>query len=128
MLIVCTILNTLHAEDDGFDGQMTRHRFFFIFIAASFFYYFLPGKSPLFLLASALESVLIMISRPGYLFGALSYFSWICWIKPSEPARLLIFQGPLLARLTPKSLPPLDQTTSSSISCLGPPPASEWAS
>jgi hypothetical protein len=50
VLIVCTILNTLHAEDDGYDGQMTRHRFFFIFIAASFFYYFLPGKSNMSLL------------------------------------------------------------------------------
>ncbi|CED82182.1 Sexual differentiation process protein ISP4 [Phaffia rhodozyma] len=62
VLILCTILNTLHAEDDATGGRMTRLKFFIIVIAASFFYYFLPG----------------------YLFGALSYFSWVCWIRPNN--------------------------------------------
>jgi len=41
---------------------MPRLKFFFIFFAAGFAYYFLPG----------------------FLFGALGFFSWVCWIKPSE--------------------------------------------
>lgn len=61
-LVTATILNTLHAEEDGMDGTMTRFRFFTWVGIGAFFFYFLPG----------------------FLFQALSVFSWVCWIWPSE--------------------------------------------
>jgi hypothetical protein len=53
-LVACTLLNTLHAEDED-DGigigigpyrgkGMSRYRFFMIVLIASFIYCFLPGK------------------------------------------------------------------------------------
>ncbi|EIW72833.1 hypothetical protein TREMEDRAFT_42014 [Tremella mesenterica DSM 1558] len=59
-LVIATNLNTFHAEEDGFKGGMTRLKFLLIAGSASFGYYFLPG----------------------YLFTALSNFSWPCWIAP----------------------------------------------
>jgi hypothetical protein len=62
-LVVCTLLNTLHAEDDeSGTGGMTRYRFFVWVSIAAFAWQFLPG----------------------YLFTALSAFSWVCWLRPSE--------------------------------------------
>lgn len=46
----------------GTRGGMSRERFFFIAFLCSFAWYFLPG----------------------YLFGALSYFSWVTWIAPDN--------------------------------------------
>ena len=55
-LVVCTLLNTLHAEDEddgiGMYGSVpgsgtkgiTRLRFFLITMAAAFFFFFLPGE------------------------------------------------------------------------------------
>ena len=55
-LVVCTLLNTLHAEDEddgigmygGTPGSgrkgMSRHKFFMIALVSSFFFFFLPGK------------------------------------------------------------------------------------
>ncbi|KAH7342068.1 OPT oligopeptide transporter protein-domain-containing protein [Rhizoctonia solani] len=62
-LVVCTLLNTLHAEDDeaGRTG-VTRFKFFVYAAMATFAWQFLPG----------------------FLFTALSAFSWICWFKPSN--------------------------------------------
>lgn len=66
VLSLCSILNTLHAGDEGVDStglsSMTRLRFFWIVLGGSFCYQFLPG----------------------WIFVALSYFSWICWMAPSE--------------------------------------------
>lgn len=62
VLITCTVLNTLHAEEEDTDGRMPRLKFFFVFFGAGFAYYFLPG----------------------FLFTALGFFSWICWIKPNN--------------------------------------------
>ena len=61
-LVVCTLLNTLHAEDDENGQGMTRYRFFLWVMFAAFAYQFLPGL----------------------LFTALSTFSWICWFSPRE--------------------------------------------
>ncbi|KIO18645.1 hypothetical protein M407DRAFT_83694, partial [Tulasnella calospora MUT 4182] len=61
-LVRCTLMNTLHADEDGPGGQMTRYRFFIICGVGAFLYYFLPG----------------------YLFTALSAFSWACWISPNN--------------------------------------------
>ncbi|TIA79936.1 hypothetical protein E3P92_03017 [Wallemia ichthyophaga] len=62
-LVVCTLLNTLHAEDDENDGSMSRFKFFIIVGVSSVIWYFVPG----------------------FLFKALSWFSWICWIWPRSP-------------------------------------------
>jgi len=59
-LVLCTLLNTLHAEDEDLSGGITRYRFFLYVGMGSFAFFFLPG----------------------FLFTALSVFSWICWIKP----------------------------------------------
>ncbi|KAG5636574.1 hypothetical protein H0H81_007582 [Sphagnurus paluster] len=71
-LVACTLLNTLHAEDED-DGVgmslgrnvgkgMSRYRFFMIITIGSFFFFFLPG----------------------FLFEALSVFSFICWAAPEN--------------------------------------------
>lgn len=45
-LVACTLLNTLHAEDDESTGGMTRYRYFVLVASGSFFWFFLPGPSP----------------------------------------------------------------------------------
>lgn len=61
-LVSCTLLNTLHAgEDVDPRGGITRYRFFLYVTGATFCWTFLPG----------------------FLFQALSFFSWACWIAPS---------------------------------------------
>lgn len=60
-LVVCALLNTLHAEDDEDEG-ISRFKFFSYVGIAAFFFYFLPG----------------------FLFQALSIFSWVCWIRPNN--------------------------------------------
>lgn len=64
-LVFCALFNTLHSQTyDGIgrrDG-ISRQRFFFYFFAASAVWYLVPG----------------------YLFQALSYFSWVCWIAPDN--------------------------------------------
>ncbi|KAF8954190.1 OPT oligopeptide transporter [Flammula alnicola] len=73
-LVACTLLNTLHAEDDD-DGigmyggtyepgskGMSRYKFFMITTIGSLVFFFLPG----------------------YLFEALSIFSFICWAAPNN--------------------------------------------
>ncbi|KAG9042760.1 hypothetical protein FS837_010406 [Tulasnella sp. UAMH 9824] len=61
-LVTSALLNTLHAEEETRNGQMTRYRFFVICGTGAFIYYFLPG----------------------YLFTGLSAFSWVCWISPNN--------------------------------------------
>ncbi|KAI5985970.1 OPT oligopeptide transporter protein-domain-containing protein [Pisolithus albus] len=56
-LVTCTLLNTLHAEEEE-RGGITRYRYSLFALSGAFFYWFIPG----------------------YLFQALSVFSWICWI------------------------------------------------
>jgi hypothetical protein len=62
-LVSCTLLNTFHAEDDT-DGKsgISRFRFFFYVLIGAFFWNFLPS----------------------FLFIGLSFFSWVCWIAPSQ--------------------------------------------
>lgn len=53
-LVFCTLLNTLHAEDDTDGTGVTRHRFFIWVFSGAFFWYFLPGELTVaFLFASA---------------------------------------------------------------------------
>ncbi|KAI9511495.1 OPT-domain-containing protein [Russula earlei] len=60
-LVTCTLLNTLHAEEDENAG-ISRFRYFMYVFIGAFFFFFLPG----------------------YLFQALSMFSWICWLAPNN--------------------------------------------
>lgn len=67
-LVYCALFNTLHQAQYagiGTRGGISRERFFAYACAGSFFWYFLPG----------------------YLFTALSYFSWVCWIAPNVRCR-----------------------------------------
>lgn len=61
-LVVCTLLNTLHAEDEEGSGGITRFRYFAYLLSGAFFWYFIPG----------------------FLFQALSIFSFVCWIVPNN--------------------------------------------
>ena len=61
-LVACTLLNTLHAEDEQGMGGITRYKFFCMVTFGAFTFFFLPG----------------------FLFTALSVFSWICWIAPNN--------------------------------------------
>lgn len=53
-LVACTLLNTLHAEDDESSGGMTRYRYFMLVTTGAFFWFFLPGPPPFPLIASKL--------------------------------------------------------------------------
>lgn len=44
VLVVTTNLNTLHAEEEGFTGSMTRFRFLLYTGAGAFAWYFMPGE------------------------------------------------------------------------------------
>ncbi|OCH90572.1 oligopeptide transporter [Obba rivulosa] len=61
-LVICTMLNTLHAEEDDDRGGISRFKFFTWVASGAFLFFFLPG----------------------YLFTALSVFSWVCWIAPDN--------------------------------------------
>ncbi|EMD31506.1 hypothetical protein CERSUDRAFT_119725 [Gelatoporia subvermispora B] len=64
-LVTCALFNTLHQQvyaGMGSRGGMSREKFFFIAFACSVAWYFFPG----------------------YLFQALSFFNWVCWIAPNN--------------------------------------------
>jgi OPT family small oligopeptide transporter len=64
-LVTCALFNTLHAQNYagvGSRGGISRERFFFYCFAGSAVWYLFPG----------------------YIFQALSYFSWVCWIAPTN--------------------------------------------
>lgn len=64
-LVTCALFNTLHAKTYAGMGTysgISRERFFLYVLVGSMCWYFLPG----------------------YLFQALSYFSWVCWIAPNN--------------------------------------------
>lgn len=56
-------------ESTGNKWNASRYRFFLIVSAASFIYYFFPD----------------------FIFPALSYFTWVCWIAPKNPVVNQIF-------------------------------------
>ena len=64
-LVTCTLFNTLHSQQYagiGTRGGISRERFFLYVFIGSFVWYFFPG----------------------YIFQALSYFNWVCWIAPNN--------------------------------------------
>lgn len=92
-LVTCTVLNTLHAEEDEGRGGITRYKFFIWATIGAFFWFFLPGElmhARVFLSLSSpplsmfFAGVLTKRTRPGYLFTGLSIFSWVCWISPQN--------------------------------------------
>lgn len=42
-LVTCTVLNTLHAEEDEDRGGISRYKYFMYVVFGSFFFFFLPG-------------------------------------------------------------------------------------
>ncbi|KAL4071946.1 OPT oligopeptide transporter [Scleroderma citrinum] len=64
-LVTCALFNTLHSQQYagiGSRGGISRERFFAIVFFGGLLWYFVPG----------------------YLFQALSYFTWVCWIAPDN--------------------------------------------
>ncbi|KAL1942284.1 hypothetical protein VTO73DRAFT_6348 [Trametes versicolor] len=64
-LVTCALFNTLHSQHYagiGNRGGISREWFFLYVFIGSFFWYFFPG----------------------YIFQALSYFTWVCWIAPNN--------------------------------------------
>ncbi|KAF7795143.1 hypothetical protein EIP86_006291 [Pleurotus ostreatoroseus] len=64
-LVTCTLFNTLHSQQYagmGTRGGISRERFFTYVFIGSFCWYWLPG----------------------YVFQALSYTNWVCWIVPNN--------------------------------------------
>ncbi|KAI0056147.1 OPT oligopeptide transporter [Artomyces pyxidatus] len=64
-LVMCALFNTLHSQiytGIGTRDGLSRERFFTYAFFGSLVWYFLPG----------------------YLFQALSVFSWVCWIAPKN--------------------------------------------
>lgn len=62
-LVNAALYNTFHKSRHGVtDRHISRERFFYIALACSFIWYWVPG----------------------YLFTALSMFNWVCWIAPNN--------------------------------------------
>ncbi|KAL1713447.1 OPT oligopeptide transporter protein-domain-containing protein [Schizophyllum commune] len=64
-LVSCALFNTLHSQSYAGVGQyggVSRERFFAFALGGAFVWYFFPG----------------------YLFEALSVFTWVCWIAPNN--------------------------------------------
>lgn len=62
-IVNAALFNTLHKSYNQKDKKhMSRQRFFVIAAAASFAWYWFPG----------------------YIFTALSWFNWVCWIAPDN--------------------------------------------
>ncbi|KAJ3486237.1 hypothetical protein NLI96_g4363 [Meripilus lineatus] len=62
-LVECALLNTLHKNyGEKSNRHMSRYKFFFLVTAIGALYYFIPG----------------------FLFTALSMFTWVCWIAPTN--------------------------------------------
>ncbi|KAL7278032.1 small oligopeptide transporter [Trametes coccinea BRFM310] len=64
-LVTCALFNTLHSQQYagmGNRGGISRERFFAYAFLGSLCWYFVPG----------------------YIFQALSYFNWVCWIAPNN--------------------------------------------
>ena len=69
-LVNSALFNTLHKSYSHKDKKhMSRQRFFVIAAAASFVWYWFPG----------------------YIFTALSWFTWACWIAPKNPVVNTLF-------------------------------------
>jgi OPT family oligopeptide transporter len=82
-LVACTLLNTLHAEDDDGTGGITRYKYFMILLTGAFGFFFFPGE-PLILVIFTLLIYSSSLVSTGYIFRALSVFSFVCWLAPNN--------------------------------------------
>jgi OPT family oligopeptide transporter len=83
-LVVCTVLNTLHAEDEEGSGGISRFRYFSYVLTGAFFWYFVPGKCNVSIIPIATGRADPSPPHAGYLFQALSVFSFVCWVVPNN--------------------------------------------
>ena len=81
-LVNAALFNTLHSQryaGMGTRGGISRERFFtYGFLASCAWYFF-----------------------PGYIFQALSVFSWVTWIAPNNIVSLIVGDAPELPDATP---------------------------
>ncbi|KAF9023394.1 OPT superfamily oligopeptide transporter [Hymenopellis radicata] len=71
-IVNSALFNTLHKNFGKSDrGHISRERFFLIVFLGALVYYFIPG----------------------YLFTALSFFNWVCWIAPNNVTVNALFGG-----------------------------------
>jgi hypothetical protein len=82
-LVACTLLNTLHAEDDDGTGGITRYKYFMILLTGAFGFFFFPGEQLILLIVTPLIYS-TSSSQTGYVFRALSVFSFVCWLAPNN--------------------------------------------
>jgi OPT oligopeptide transporter protein len=81
-LAYAAIFNTLHTQETTGTrarGGISRQRFFAYILIGYFFYSQFSSSLPAFLIIH-----IILDFLPSYLFTALSYFSWVCWIAPND--------------------------------------------
>jgi OPT family oligopeptide transporter len=76
-LVACTLLNTLHAEEDAESNGISRYKYFLWVFGGMVLFFFIPGQ---FFITNTPKVLL----SSGYLFTGLSVFSWICWIAPKN--------------------------------------------
>lgn len=82
-LVVATNLNAFHAEEDSFQGGMSRIKFLCIVLGASMMYLWIPGKFDPQTNDECFDRHDICAHwKSGFLFTALGWFSWVCWIRP----------------------------------------------
>jgi OPT family oligopeptide transporter len=88
LLAYAAIFNTLHSQETTgthASGGISRARFFtYVFVG-----YFLYSQFPSYIFPrlgdlSFLITHIVLDFFPSYLFTALSYFSWVCWIVPNN--------------------------------------------
>jgi OPT oligopeptide transporter protein len=82
ILANAAIFNTLHTQETTGTlarGGISRQRFFTYILIGYFFYSQFSSSLPAFLIIH-----IILDFLPSYLFTALSYFSWVCWIAPNN--------------------------------------------
>lgn len=116
-LVQCALFNTLHSQSYagmGSRGGMSRERFFVIaFVASTIYCTYSLSSARVFCWSFLLVFLRIRLSYdpwwhqsrysswndamnffcfsdflPGYLFTALSFFTWVCWIKPNDGKQL----------------------------------------
>lgn len=84
--MTCALFNTLHSQQYTGVGQrsgLSRERFFLYAFLGGFFWYFFPvsGFDSFFFFCTGVS---FAVSFKGYIFIALSYFNWVCWIAPEN--------------------------------------------
>lgn len=79
-LVTCALMNTLHAEEEKETGGTSKPKFFSYILLGSFVFYFFPGMR----IRSWTERSAHFLVSAGFIFTALSVFSWVCWIWPKN--------------------------------------------